>query len=168
MSADHVTNDQRFFDIFSLVLGILVVVAFGIYILSARIGNATQGEYVQSDDAYQATIEAAIAPVGRVLMPGEDAPITLAAVEPEKTPLTGPQVYNEACIVCHGAGVGGAPVYGNAADWAPRIAKGIDVLYEHSINGFSGDAGYMPAKGGRTDLSDDEIRAAVDYMTGNE
>lgn len=166
MSAEHVTNDQRFFDIFSLVLGILVVCAFGIYVLSARIGNATQGQYVKADDVYQQNIDAAIEPVGRVLLPGDDVPVmTAAAVEPEKTPLTGPQVYNEACIVCHGAGVGGAPVYGNAEQWAPRIAQGVDVLYDHSINGYNGSAGYMPAKGGRSDLSDDEVRAAVDYMT---
>ncbi|MEM8981497.1 MAG: c-type cytochrome [Pseudomonadota bacterium] len=161
------SQDQKFFDIFSLVLGILVVVAFGIYALSARIGNATQGQYLQADSTYQEQVVAAIQPVGQVLMPGEDASLAGAVVdtaEPVKTVLTGPQVYNEACIACHGAGIGGAPMYGNADAWAPRIAKGIDTLYTHSINGFAGDAGYMPAKGGRTDLSDDEIRAAVDHM----
>ncbi len=160
------SQDQRFFDIFSLVLGILVVVAFGIYILSARIGNATQGEYVKSDDAYQDQIASNIAPVGQTLMPGETAAVAAlpAAAEPVQTVLTGPQVYNAACIACHGGGIAGAPKYGSVEAWAARIAKGTDVLYEHSINGFNGEAGYMPAKGGRTDLSDGEIQAAVDYM----
>ncbi|MEL7536763.1 MAG: c-type cytochrome [Pseudomonadota bacterium] len=159
------SQDQRFFDIFSLVLGILVVVAFGIYVLSARIGDATQGQYVQSDDTFQEQIEMAIAPIGQVLLPGEEmVAAVVATTEPVQTVLSGPQVYNAACIACHGAGVGGAPTYGSADAWTARIAKGVETLYEHSINGFQGDAGYMPAKGGRVDLSDDEIRAAVDYM----
>ncbi|MEM1263066.1 MAG: c-type cytochrome [Pseudomonadota bacterium] len=161
------SQDQKFFDIFSLVLGILVVVAFGIYALSARIGNATQGQYIQADATYQDQVSSAITPVGQVLMPGDEASFAaqvVASAEPVKTVLSGPQVYNAACIACHGAGIGGAPTYGSADVWAPRIAKGIDTLYGHSINGFSGEAGYMPPKGGRTDLSDDEIRAAVDYM----
>ena len=44
------------------------------------------------------------------------------------------------------------------------IAQGMDVLKDHAINGYTGSAGYMPAKGGRVDLSDDEVAAAVDYM----
>ena len=40
----------------------------------------------------------------------------------------------------------------------------MDVLKDHAINGFQGDAGYMPAKGGRVDLSDEEVANAVEYM----
>jgi cytochrome c5 len=79
--------------------------------------------------------------------------------------MTGPQVYNAACIVCHQPpGTGGAPPIGDLAAWAPRIAQGMDTLYMHALQGFQGTAGYMPPKGGRVDLSDDEIRAAVDYL----
>jgi cytochrome c5 len=53
---------------------------------------------------------------------------------------------------------------GNAEAWAARIAQGIDVLKDHAINGYQGSAGFMPAKGGRTDLSDEEVASAVDYM----
>ena len=52
----------------------------------------------------------------------------------------------------------------DGAAWEARIAQGADVLYTHAIEGFTGDAGFMPAKGARMDLSDDEVRAAVDYM----
>jgi cytochrome c len=77
--------------------------------------------------------------------------------------MSGPQVYNTACLACHGPGIGGAPIFGDAAAWAPRIAKGIEALNEHALNGFT-DVGYMPPKGGRVDLSDPEILDAVAYM----
>jgi cytochrome c5 len=56
-----------------------------------------------------------------------------------------------------------SPKLGSADDWAPRIEKGIETLYDHAINGFN----MMPAKGGRADLSDDDIKAAVDFMVSN-
>ena len=69
-----------------------------------------------------------------------------------------------ACVACHGAGVAGAPKYGDKAAWGPRLAKGADTLHEHAIEGFQGQAGFMPPKGGRVDLSDKSIMNAVDYM----
>ena len=58
----------------------------------------------------------------------------------------------------------GAPLAGNKAAWEPRIAKGIPTLEKHSLEGFKGKTGFMPPKGGRTDLSDDAVKAAVKYM----
>ncbi len=55
---------------------------------------------------------------------------------------------------------------GDATAWGPRIEQGVDVLKDHAINGYTGAIGFMPAKGGRTDLSDEEVAAAVDYMVG--
>ena len=69
-----------------------------------------------------------------------------------------------ACNACHGLGVAGAPKVGDAAQWVDRIAQGMDVLKKHAIEGYQGDAGFMPAKGARLDLSDEEVNAAVDYM----
>jgi cytochrome c5 len=80
--------------------------------------------------------------------------------------LTGPQVYNAACLMCHGSGIGGAPMLTDKESWAPRIAQGKDTLYEHAIQGFTGQSGFMPPKGARMDLSDEEVRGAVDYMAG--
>jgi len=68
------------------------------------------------------------------------------------------------CKTCHMAGLVGAPIFGNQTAWAPRIATGIDTLHKHSIEGYTGKAGVMPAKGGRTDLPDELVEAAVDYM----
>lgn len=79
----------------------------------------------------------------------------------------GKGVYDQACMACHAQGVAGAPKFGDAEAWAPRIAKGKDTLYQHAINGFQGDAGVMPPKGGFANLSDEEVKAGVDYMVEN-
>ncbi len=77
---------------------------------------------------------------------------------------SGEDTYKNACMACHSTGAAGAPKVGDKAAWKARIAQGNDKLYEHSIKGFKGEKGVMPAKGGRTDLSDDAVKAAVDYM----
>jgi len=87
-----------------------------------------------------------------------------APAEPVATVLSGPQVFNEACLMCHGSGIGGAPTLVDKAAWVPRITQGNDTLYEHAIEGFTGESGFMPPKGARMDLSDDEVKGAVDYM----
>jgi cytochrome c5 len=65
-------------------------------------------------------------------------------------------------MACHTTGAGGAPVLGDVAAWADRIAKGTDVLYASGINGVPGTG--MIAKGGCMACSDEEINAAVDFM----
>lgn len=76
----------------------------------------------------------------------------------------GATTYERACALCHGSGEEGAPVLGNAEAWRPRLANGVDVLYERAINGYTGTLGTMPPRGGIANPSDDEVRAAVDYM----
>lgn len=72
----------------------------------------------------------------------------------------GEAVYNQACMACHMTGAAGAPILGDEAAWAPRMEKGIDTLYTHAIEGFNA----MPPKGGQMGLSDEEVKAAVDFM----
>jgi cytochrome c5 len=75
----------------------------------------------------------------------------------------GEGVYKKTCFLCHGTGAGGAPML-TKADWDSRVAQGKDILYKHAIEGFTGEKGMMPAKGGNIALSDDEVKASVDYM----
>jgi cytochrome c5 len=163
-------RDQKFFDMYSLVLGVLGIVGLLLFVGAKKLSDMTQGLYVTDSEEYQAEVAARIQPFGRVYLPGEeaaaDAPVVAEAEQPEPvaTEMSGPQTYNDACLVCHGSGVGGAPVVGDAAAWTARIEQGTDTLYLHAIEGYTGEAGYMPAKGARMDLSDDEVRAAVDYM----
>lgn len=107
--------------------------------------------------------------------PAASAPAPAAApapapAAPAPTPVAendvGKSVYNKTCALCHAANVAGAPKPGDKADWGPRIAQGKDVLYKHALEGFNGAKGAMPARGGSTTLSDDEVKAAVDYMVG--
>jgi cytochrome c5 len=162
-------RDQKFFDLYSLVIGVLAALGLAFLVLSMKLADLTQGTYTEESSEYQAAINERIKPLSQVYMPGEaEAAAEDAAADagsqPVATEMTGPQVYNSACIACHGAGVGGAPKFGDAAAWAERIAKGMDTLHQHAIQGFTGSAGVMPAKGGRVDLSDQEIMDAVDYM----
>jgi cytochrome c5 len=76
----------------------------------------------------------------------------------------GPPAYVSSCMPCHGGGLGGAPVTGDTEEWERRIAKGLGKVRKNAIDGLEGGTGVMPAKGGREDLSDDEIIALVDYM----
>ena len=92
-------------------------------------------------------------------------PVENSTPEAVAAPLTGPQVYNAVCIACHAPpGVGGAPALGDSDAWAARIAQGMDTLIDHALHGFSGSTGVMPKKGGRVDLSDEEIIGAIEYM----
>ena len=74
--------------------------------------------------------------------------------------------FESKCSACHGFGIAGAPKLGDMADWRARMAKGMDRVYRNAIHGFTGKTGVMPPKGGFTDLSDDRIKAIVDYMAG--
>jgi len=86
------------------------------------------------------------------MMPGATAPAADTA--------KGKAVYDSACFACHMTGAAGAPKLGDKALWAPRIAQGMDVLNSTALNG----KGAMPPKGGRMDLSDEDVKAAVAYM----
>lgn len=88
----------------------------------------------------------------------EPAPVASAAGTGDL--VKGEQVYTSTCLACHGAGVLGAPKFGDKAVWGPRIAQGIDTLHTNSINGIR----MMPPKGGNATLKDEDVKAAVDYM----
>ena len=165
-------RDQKFFDLYSLVIGILALIMLAIFVLAMNMSSLTQGLYTAQTEEYQAKVAERLRPFGNVYLPGEEqaaaAPQVMAApaAEPVATSLSGPQVYNEACIACHGAGIAGAPTLTDSENWAPRIEQGLDVLRQHAIEGYTGSAGYMPPKGARLDLSDQEVYDAIDYMLG--
>ncbi len=163
-------RDQKLFKTYSLLIGVLAAVALGILVVSIKASDLMQGTDTKDAGEDQSAVADRIRPFGQIYLPGEEqqaaAPTVETAEEPAPvvTAMSGPQVYNAACLACHGAGIGGAPILGDTAVWAPRIAQGINVLNEHAVNGYTGSAGYMPPKGGRIDLSDQEIRDAVEYM----
>ena len=100
-------------------------------------------------------IAKAIKPVGQLHIGDDSAPAVSAG------PRSGEDVYQTNCFACHGTGANGAPKKGDAEQWSKRLAQGIEVVYEHAINGFNA----MPARGACMSCSDDEIKAAVDFMS---
>lgn len=111
-----------------------------------------------TEKAKDALIER-ITPIGSVCEEGDPK---CAAVVNTGEPRAGDVVYESACVSCHGLGVAGAPKVGDKGAWASRIGAGKASLYNNALNGV----GAMPAKGACATCSDDEIKAAVDYMVG--
>ena len=104
-----------------------------------------------------ASAPAAAAPAAAPAAPAASAPAKAAG---GSDLVKGEQVYTATCLACHGAGVLGAPKFGDKAAWAPRIAKGIDTLHTNALNGLN----MMPPKGGNAGLNDADLKSAVDYM----
>jgi cytochrome c5 len=163
-------QDTHFFNVFSMIIGGLIVVALLLFAMARVVAGRTQVPEVYSDPKYLASVAERIKPFARVAVAGADnaalaiqAPAQATAVA-MAVPKDGPALYEAVCKTCHAAGLLGAPKFGNHADWAPRIAKGKAALYEHALKGYTGKAGVMPAKGGRADLQDELIKAGVDYL----
>ncbi|HEY7378115.1 MAG TPA: c-type cytochrome [Steroidobacteraceae bacterium] len=166
-------QDAKFMNHFSLVLGILITIAILLFVFARMVGAATQAQHVKAEQMEMHAVEARTRPFAQVAVAGADnsalaaqeAPAAgAAAAAPAAQPKTGEEVYNAACIACHGQGIGGAPKFGDKAAWSSHVAKGLDVLHMHAIEGFTGPNGVMPPKGGRADLPDDVIKMGVDYM----
>ena len=114
----------------------------------------------QAQEMSEEAIKDRIKPVGSVHVAGDEAQGEAAGGGGGGT-RSGEVVYNNACVACHGAGVLGAPKMQVAVDWQPRLdERGFDMLLENAINGYNA----MPPKGTCGDCSDDEIKAAIEYM----
>lgn len=72
----------------------------------------------------------------------------------------GQKTYQTSCQACHATGAAGAPKLGDKAAWAPRIATGVDAMLAVAIKG----KGAMPPKGACASCSDDDLKAAIEYM----
>ena len=163
-------DDAEFVRNFSLVLVFLAVVGITAFILAKMVNLGFQE--TQNNDV---VIAERIAPVGRVNVGEpfvaasasggemsaahtETAAVDTGPVDPGKA------AYGKICFACHDMAVGGAPKFGDAAAWAGRMDKGFEMVTSNAINGFTGQLGMMPPKGGLPSLSDDEVKAAVKYM----
>jgi cytochrome c5 len=158
-------KDKVFFRNFSLIVGALAVMMI-IFIIFARILGKDDAAELERQSA---SVAERTAPMGEVSMAGEEEQVTATVAEVAATGDSdaGKKLYDGLCSACHGSGIPGIPQLGDKEAWAPRIAQGNDTLYTNAINGFTGNSGMMmPPKGGGTN-SDDEVKAAVDYMVSN-
>ena len=121
-----------------------------VIVLSAFAGAATLDDEIRER----------LNPPGSVCVIGDNCAAGLAVASGTGGPRDAQTIYQTFCMVCHATGISEAPILGNAEQWAARIAKGTDMLYTTSINGLN----LMPPRGTCVDCSEDELRAAVDYM----
>jgi cytochrome c5 len=165
-------QDTHFFNVFSLVIGLLVAVAIGLFALARIVASHTQDQYVLTEADYAKNVATRIRPLTQEAIAGKDNTALAIKAEGPATasagaaamPKNGTELFEQTCSACHGQGIAGAPKAGDKAAWGPRIAKGKPTLYDHAIKGFQGSAGVMPPKGGRTDAPDDLVKQAVDHM----
>ncbi len=131
--------------------------------VEARVAPAASAVAAASSQAAAQANAASMATAASSAQPGGAGaqPVAAAAAKPD-----GKALYESTCIACHGTGVAGAPKFGDKAVWAPIIAQGTSVLYDRAIHGYTGKRGMMPPKGGST-ASDDDVKAAVDYIVAN-
>jgi cytochrome c5 len=158
------SQDKQFYTTFFTIMGGLAVLAIILIILAGSLTSEI------SDYKPRDVVLENIKPVGQVNIAGETAQAAKPAAAVEAAPAaapaaprTGEQVYNTTCVGCHGTGAAGAPKFGDAAAWAPRIAQGMDTLVSHATNGFK----VMPPKGTCMNCTDDELKAAIEYMVSH-
>lgn len=144
---------------FSIML--FVVVAILILVIYKGTGALLGG--APADMSAEAVAKR-IEPVAQLNTGAPIQPTATAAPSAQASaPRSGEAVYNAACVACHATGVAGAPKFGNAAEWAPRIEKGIDALMNSALNGLNA----MPPRGTCGTCSDEELKNAVEYMVSN-
>ncbi len=163
-------HDTHFFNTFSVIIGLLIVVAIMILAFARVVAGRTQIPETYVDPKYLDTVADRTAPFVHVAVAGQDnsalkiaAPVQSVAIA-LAVPADGPALYDAVCKTCHATGLVGSPKLGDHKAWAPRLALGKAALYEHALKGYAGKAGVMPAKGGRTDLSDELVKQGVDYL----
>ncbi len=142
-----------------LLLAFLVPITMIVMIVQIVTGGIRVDSRAMSEDAVAHRLK----PVGEVAL-AATAPATTANSAEQGAPSAahadGGKVYQTVCVACHGSGLVGAPKLGDKAAWKPRLAQGLATLHEHAVKGIRA----MPPKGGNAALSDDDVRAAVDYM----
>jgi cytochrome c5 len=156
-------NDNQFATTLMTIIGVLIALTVFLLIM-AKVLNP--GSDYNDDNLIRGNVEDRIKPVGMLAIAGvtpvnasEGAADTMVAANADAASKSPAELYT-ACAACHDAGVLNAPKLGDKAGWSERMGKGLDTLYANAINGIGG----MPAKGGRADYSDDDIKVVVDYM----
>lgn len=166
------THDLAFLKRFSLVIAFLVLVALGLMLFAHHLNNKV---VYPTDPVAEQNLKDRIAPVGAVYAGATGAAAQAAAAAAASAALTanvpfdgrtdGAEIFNNGpCTGCHTAGVGGAPKLDAAGIGARAAQQGVEELIKKATEGFTGTAGVMPAKGGNPALTDDQMKAVVEWM----
>jgi cytochrome c5 len=164
-------TDRTFLRHFSMVIGFLVAVMFALIIFALYL----YGKHPPPTNPEHASeVAARVAPVGGVYAGDTGRAALEAQKEAAKKAaeaqvayggtLDGKTIFGNLCQTCHTNAATGAPVISDKAAWAPRVAQGLDTLVKHAVDGFTGTKGMMPAKGGNPSLTNEQVKATVEWM----
>lgn len=166
-------HDLEFLKHFLMVIGFLVAVTVVLLIFAYYLHGTAP---VEVDPRAEARVTERIAPVGAVYAGATGAAAMAAAAGAARLAaasqvaydgtLDGSVVYANLCSACHASGAGGAPMLTQVA-WSARVVQGVETLLKHSIEGYQGSAGLMPARGGNPALTDAQMEATVKWMLDN-
>ncbi|UHQ20462.1 c-type cytochrome [Lysobacter sp. KIS68-7] len=165
--------DLDFLKKFSMVIGFLAALTVSLILFAHHLQGRVPAEVDPATVQRQLN---RIAPAGAVYAGQTGAAAQAAAVAAAAAKaassvayggtMDGSVIFNNLCTGCHTSGAGGAPML-TAAGLGARASKGVETLHKHAIKGFQGTAGVMPPKGGNPALTDDQVKATVDWMLAN-
>lgn len=132
-----------------------LVVATALFFASCGGNEAVQTEDAPEVNSEEAVVTPEVEPVAEEVPEAEIAVFDIEA---------GKAIYDTKCMACHMTGAAGAAKLDDLAAWEASAAKGLETLYKNSIEGFTGEKGVMPPKGGFVDLTDEDMHNAIAYM----
>lgn len=175
MSSPISKADAVFLKQFAIVIGLLALLVSGLVALAGFIYSSHPNP--ENPGAERVLLQR-LAPVGGVYA-GDTGHAAMAAAQEAAAKAAasavayggstdGAVIYEALCTSCHEVGVAGSPKRNDAAYWAAREAEiGLDALVRHAIDGYNGDHGVMPARGGNPALTDEQVQVTVNWMLAN-
>lgn len=165
------STDRIFLKHFAMLIGTLIFIAVVLYAL----GQFIYAKHPPEEAPNRAAVASErVAPIGAVYAGDTGRAAMVAAQEAAKAAAAsqvayggttdGKTIFGNLCHSCHETGAGGAPKLTDKAIWAPRVAEGLDTLVKHAIEGYTGKSGIMPPKGGNPSLTDEQVKATVQWM----
>lgn len=175
MSSPVSKADAVFLKQFALVIGLLALLVSGLVALA---GFVYSTHTIPENPGAERAVLQRLAPIGAVYA-GDTGHAAMAAAQEEAAKAAssavayggttdGAVIYEQLCQSCHEIGVAGSPKRSDAAYWNARVAEiGVDTLVRHAIDGYQGDHGVMPARGGNPALTDEQVQVTVKWMLAN-
>lgn len=163
--------DLNFLKNFSMVIAFLSMITLGLILFAHYLNGQLKRDV---DPAAEQRVINRIAPIGEVYAGATGAAAQAESIKTSAAAaaaqvayggtLDGSVIFGNLCTGCHTSGAGGAPKLEAAGIGARMVEQGIDMLIKNAITGYTGTAGVMPAKGGNPALTDDQVKATVEWM----